>query len=173
MQEFNLLKHKWIPVRTRAGKRKRIAPWDVTADYTDDPIVQLVFPRADLNGGVIQFLIGIVQTCFAPDSDDWDDYREQPPSPEVLKNHMEPEADAFGLCGEGPRFMQDLNLHTQDKKNETQIGSLFIDEPGDNTIRQNTDFFRQTRTNLCCLSCLCCGRPLYFADQCPFRRART
>jgi len=158
MQEFNLLKHEWILVRTRAGTRKRIASWEITADYSDDPIVQLDFPRADLNGGVIQFLIGVMQTCFAPDSDAWDEYREQPPSPEILKNYMEQEADAFELCGDGSRFMQDLNLHTQDQKNEAQIGSLFIDEPGDNTIRQNTDFFvKRGRITAICPACAAAG----------------
>jgi CRISPR system Cascade subunit CasA len=107
---------------------------------------------------MIQFLIGVMQTCFAPGSDDWDDYREQPPSAEILKNHMEPEADAFELCGDGPRFMQDLYLHTQDQKNEAQIGSLFIDEPGDNTIRQNTDFFvKRGRITAVCAACAAAG----------------
>lgn len=154
MQDFNLLKHKWIPVRTRLGVRMCIAPWQITDSYTDDPIVQLDFPRADLNGGVIQFLIGVVQTCFAPNSEDWDDYREDPPSPELLNNRMAQEADAFEFWGDGPRFMQDLTLHIQDDKNEAQIGSLFIDEPGDNAIRQNTDFFvKRGRITSVCPAC--------------------
>lgn len=155
---FNLLKDKWIPVLTKNGDRKRIAPGDITDGHADDPIVQLDFPRPDLNGSVIQFLIGVIQTSFAPESDEWDEYREEPPSPDLLNNWMSQEVDAFELWGDGPRFMQDLTLHTQDTKNEVQIGSLFIDEPGVNTIRQNTDFFvKRRRITSICPACAAAG----------------
>ena len=65
---MNLIHDAWIPIRRMHGEETRIAPWEVTACYGDDPSVALAAPRPDFNGALIQFLIGILQTTCAPDS---------------------------------------------------------------------------------------------------------
>mgnify|MGYP000341303178 CR=1 FL=1 len=153
--QFNLLRDRWIPIRAKSGKRKTIAPWELTVEYTDDPVLQIDFPRADLNSGMIQLLIGAVQTCLYPKSMfQWQRFKENPPDPEFLWQSMDKEADAFELAGKGPRFMQDLTLPREEKRNEVHVRGLFIDEPGNNTLRHNTDFFvKRGRVESICPSC--------------------
>jgi CRISPR system Cascade subunit CasA len=55
---MNLISDAWIPIRRKGGEEERIAPWEVTTRYSDDPIVALAAPRPDFNGALIQFLIG-------------------------------------------------------------------------------------------------------------------
>ena len=106
---MNLIHDAWIPIRRKNGEETRIAPWEVTTRYSDDPIVALAAPRPDFNGALIQFLIGLLQTTCAPDSPrTWREWLRNPPSPEELHVKFEPVAYAFELDGDGPRFMQDL-----------------------------------------------------------------
>lgn len=96
-------------------------------------------PRPDLNGALIQFLIGIVQTSHMPDDeDDWFDQFETPPSSEDLDRSFHAHHEAFNLDGPGPRFMQDP---TATGGREQIIDSLFIGMPGENTLKNNIDFF--------------------------------
>jgi CRISPR system Cascade subunit CasA len=139
---MNLISDAWIPIRRKSGEETRIAPWDVTTRYNDDPIVVLAAPRPDFNGALIQFLIGLLQTTCAPDSPRaWREWLRNPPAPEELHAKFQPVAYAFALDGEGPRFMQDAKLKLEGMKEATPIGALLIDVPGENTIQRNTDHF--------------------------------
>jgi len=131
---YNLLTERWLPVlRAKSGK-ENIAPWEITGSYTDNPVVALNPPRPDFNGGaLVQFLIGLLQTAYAPkDRWEWEDRLfGQPPAPEELKDAFLRYREAFDLDGEGPRFMQDLDPLAGQKP--LPITALLIDTAGSET----------------------------------------
>lgn len=110
MQGFNLIRESWIPVRHRSGRVAWRAPFEALGG-SEDPAVAIASPRADLDGGLIQLLIGLLQVALAPESDrDWERHAKSPPSAELLRDRLEPFAGAFELFGEGPRFYQDPSV---------------------------------------------------------------
>ncbi|MBI3985314.1 MAG: type I-E CRISPR-associated protein Cse1/CasA [Lentisphaerae bacterium] len=134
---YNLIHEPWIPVRRQNGRSDWIAPWQIT-EGADRPVA-LDAVRPDFNGALIQFLIGLTQTCFAPENDrEWRKHLKTPPAPEVLRDAFSKYAHAFNLDGDGPRFMQDSAL-TDDKK--WPVDTIFLDGPGKETLRDNADFF--------------------------------
>lgn len=142
---MNLVHTPWIPVRHADGTSGRIRPAQLAA--IDNPPVALDAPRPDFNGALAQFLIGLLQTAFTPrDDDEWVDRLEQPPSEQELDRAFNRHANAFELDGNGPRFMQDfekLERITEGKRKPAanQIGSLLIEAPGEQTLRNNADHF--------------------------------
>ena len=155
----NLLLDAWIPIQRASGKQERIAPWQLTESA--DSIVQLNAPRPDLNGALIQFLIGVFQTSCMPKNDDqWQDQLYEPPSPTALKQAFELYADAFALQSAKGSFMQDFEvLETE----PNSISDLLIDAPGGNTIKENKDFFvKRGRVEQLCP---CCAATALFTLQ--------
>jgi CRISPR system Cascade subunit CasA len=166
---MNLISDAWIPIQRKSGEEARIAPWEVTTRYDDDPVVALAAPRPDFNGALIQFLIGLLQTTCAPDSPrTWREWLRDPPTPENLLAKFEEISYAFKLDGDGPRFMQDLTLKLEDVKKrkgrkpkadeaiedeegQLSVDRLLIDAPGRNTREKNSDHFvkRGHITQLC------------------------
>lgn len=137
---MNLINDPWIPVVRASGKRVWIKPAQVVSE-PDDPVVRLDAPRPDFNGALIQFLIGLLQTCFAPEDDDeWEERFDNIPTEERLDKAFQQYAFAFNLDGDGPRFMQDFDLKKNDA-NEIKISQLFIEAPGEKTLKDNTDHF--------------------------------
>jgi len=149
---FNLIHDAWIPVRRQDETRAIIAPWQITEDYDHNPIIALDAARADFDGALIQFFIGLVQTVIPPKDDRaWRAGLTNPPEVSVLKHAFDAVAFAFHLDGDGPRFMQDLTLAEGEKRG---IGTLLIEAPGDNTLENNTDFFiKRGLVEQMCLSC--------------------
>ncbi len=91
---FNLIEENWIPVLRASGKKESIAPYRITE--THDPIIKIAAPRPDFNGALAQFLIGLVQTIFAPENEEeWEKRFEKPPTPEELKQAFLKVKDAF------------------------------------------------------------------------------
>ena len=127
------------------GEEEKIAPWELTSNFEHNPIVSLSAPRPDFQGGLMQFLIGLLQTAAPPDEDndlEWENWFEKPPKPEELRAKFDPFVDCFYLDGYGPRFMQDLELKKETAKvKEYSIYALLIDAPGENTVKNNTDHF--------------------------------
>ena len=134
---LNLIRDPWIPVRRRSGKRSYCAPWEIGA--SDDPVVALAGPRADLDGGVVQLLIGLLQAVLPPrDDDDWFDRVRRPPSSDELRQAFEPLAPAFELLGSGHRFQQDPRVAVSDAKpraSEKLLIDLGLDEGADHFAR--------------------------------------
>lgn len=129
-------------MRRRSGAEERIAPWQITDRLRDDPIVELASPRADFDGALAQFLIGLLQTAKEPrGSREWSALSDQPPAPEVLREAFEPLAPAFELLGDGPRFLQDLTLESGGGFEEHSVERLLIEAPGENTLRLGKDHF--------------------------------
>jgi CRISPR system Cascade subunit CasA len=138
---MNLLQDKWINVMRKNGNIEKIAPYEITDGVnTDNPIVEILTPRPDFNGALYQLLIGLFQTAFvSKDESEWKDRFYSPPSPEELKKETEKIAFAFDLFGEKVRFMQDVSLDSD--ANTANISALLIESPGENTIKENKDFF--------------------------------
>ncbi len=62
MNSFSLLTTPWLPVRYKDGTTGKLAP----VDLADENVVDIAAPRADLQGAAWQFLLGLLQTSFAP-----------------------------------------------------------------------------------------------------------
>jgi hypothetical protein len=158
---YNLLHEQWIPVKRKTGEKPEyISPSQVTDGLATNPIIALAAPRPDFNGALIQFLIGLVQTACPPmDVSEWQKKFRSPPSSEELKAAFERYADAFNLDGDGPRFMQDLDLiATVGEQNK--IDHLLMEMPGDHTLDKNTDhFLKRDTVRIVCLSC--CAMALF------------
>ncbi|EKO32513.1 type I-E CRISPR-associated protein Cse1/CasA [Leptospira santarosai] len=149
---MNLIKDVWIPTLRFSGKSAEISPFEITSQIENDsdPIVSLNSPRPDFNGALLQFLTGLLQVVFPPENEiEWEDLFVNPPSPEILKEAMTKAESAFELFGDGSRFMQDTNLNEEDTIFD--ISALFIESPGENTIKLKKDFFikRNSISQIC------------------------
>lgn len=145
---MTLLQDSWLPVRTRSGNRRWITP----AQLSDPDILAFDADRADFNGALTQFAIGLL-TTFAPLSNerDWQDLFAKPPTPDVLQGWWSSLDAVFVFDGDGARFMQD---HTLTSKPEYSISGLLIDSPGENTIKNNSDHFvKRDRIERLCPHC--------------------
>jgi len=132
---MNLISDQWMRVMCRDGTKEVIAPYQLTEFSGDKAIVDVVAPRADLKGTLYQFLIGLVQTCFAPrDEDEWEEYWLEPPTSKVLQEAFEKHKAAFELDS----FMQDYDLPEGEGKS---ISALYIEAPGGKTLKDNLDHF--------------------------------
>jgi CRISPR system Cascade subunit CasA len=135
----NLVSDKWLPIIRANGLHERVTPFELTAEHQVNPIIALAAPRPDFNGALMQFLIGLLQTTCAPsDSRAWFAWLRNPPTPDELREKFASVTAAFELMGDGPRFMQDLTLESEEEK---PIGNLFIDSPGEKTQKDNLDHF--------------------------------
>ncbi len=134
---MNLLKLKWISVSLRDGTHGVAS----VSDLGREDIVDIASPRADFRGALYQFLIGLLQTAFAPESHrEWRQRWREPPDAKTLDQAFAPYERAFEIfsaIGE-PAFMQDLTL---DGGEEKEIAALFIEAPGGKTLRDNQDHF--------------------------------
>jgi len=143
---MNLIFDPWIPVRRADGlPPTRIAPWQLTEDMQDNPILAIASPRPDFDGALTQFLIGLLQTTCTPDAITWLMWRKAPPGPEELKKRFESVAHAFALEGE-KAFMQDYTPSQLDKS--FAISSMLIGSPPEDS---ETDLFikQDSVKNLC------------------------
>ncbi len=142
---MNLLTEHWLQA-TVSGQIEQIP----VSQICDSNVTDLAFTRPDLNGAMYQFLIGLLQTAFAPDDvEQWADCYEQAPSPEQLQQAFEPYLLAFELLPkEGAAFLQDFDQLEGETKS---ISALFIESPGGKTIKDNTDHFVKggTITKVC------------------------
>lgn len=151
---MNLVLDPWIPVRLRSGERRRIRPADLTVTMAGaEAVLALDLPRPDFQGAVFEFLVGLLQTALrVQDDDEWRDLYEAPPSPSELAAAFDRQAHAFALTGAGPCFAQDVGLALTDEARGIQ--QLFMDAPGENTVKQNADLFvRAGGVGLLCAPC--------------------
>ncbi len=147
---MNLITDRWIPVVRQNGQPDAIAPWQIVE--TDNPVVEINAPRPDFQGALYQFLIGLLQTCFAPeDEEQWLDYWTQTPEPEELEAHFKKVAFAFELDNPGgAAFMQehpDTLDHAKDfdKAEWLPIEDLIGGALSDNTRKGNKDLFVKSK----------------------------
>lgn len=112
MNSFSLLTTPWLPVRYKDGTTGKLAP----VDLADENVVDIAAPRADLQGAAWQFLLGLLQTSFAPkDQRRWDDIWEDGLEAEKLREALLSLDHAFQFGPDSPSFMQDFEALTGDK----------------------------------------------------------
>jgi CRISPR system Cascade subunit CasA len=145
---YNLLEQPWIPVLRHNGTPDWIAPHQLTEGLCGDgksPIVRLNSNRADFNAAIAQFLIGLYQTAFAPETEaEWRYDYQRPPTPNEIEKVFEDYKEYFWLDGDGKRFMQDESVP---KSIETAtINQLLLDAPGASTSEQRKDHFIKEAT---------------------------
>lgn len=149
---MNLLKDNWIPIVRVNGERSKVAPWQIA--QLENPAMDIQAPRPDFTGALYQFLIGLLQTAFAPnDQDEWLRLWECPPSTKDLRTILESLSPAFELINaNGPAFLQDYALAEGELK---PLAALLIEFPGAKTIKDNLDhFIKRDTATLFCESCL-------------------
>jgi len=134
---MNLLDENWLPVRMHDGRQHWISP-----DQLSDPNISAFDAcRADFNGALAQFAIGLLQTCTPAASDsEWRALLKAPPDPAALAQWFAPHRAAFEFDADGARFMQDFELRTADAE-PNGIAALLIETPGENTVKNNGDHF--------------------------------
>lgn len=157
---MNLISERWISVRRADGSRQRIAPWQLTDGIGgDNPILAIASPRPDFDGALTQILIGLLQSTCTPTEDEWWDWRETPPLPELLKERFAKLMPSFELDNdEGALFMQE---RLGDKAEEHPVTYLLIGAPTDSALRQNTDHFQKRPRGGECLCRACAAAALY------------
>ncbi len=138
---MNLINDTWIPGIRADGSRCKIAPWQIAEN--DNPVIELDAPRADFQGALYQFLIGLLQTAFAPeDHDEWLELWQNPPSIDLLRDALESMSQAFDIdITQGPAFMQEIDDFGETDKEECPIEDLVGGELSDNTRKKNSDLF--------------------------------
>ena len=149
--KMNLITIPWVPVIRQDGTKGLIAPWQIAE--TNNPVIEINAPRADFQGALYQFLIGLLQTCFAPaDEEEWFEHWEDMPSKEEIKEAFEKIVFAFELDNlGGVAFLQDFDLPDGETK---QIAALLIEAPGGNTLKNNSDhFIKRGLANQLCSGC--------------------
>lgn len=147
---MNLLQHPWMPVRRRDGLRDWVAP-----EMLSDPdIVAFDADRADFNGALMQFAIGLFQSVSPADTPPaWKRLFRQPPDFATLSAWFDPVLSAFEFDGEGARFMQDFSLKPEEA-GLNSISALLIESPGENALRNNSDHFvKRGRVECLCPDC--------------------
>lgn len=141
---MNLLEADWIPVRRRDGSQTWISPLQIS----DPDVVGLAANRADFNGALAQFLIGLLQTTTPMDSlSEWEAWLDLPPGANELTKWFEPVKAAFVLDEDGPRFMQDLTI-LDEKFSESEVASLLIEQP-----KGRDHFVKYGTFSRLCVSC--------------------
>lgn len=136
---MNLINDPWIPIIRADGTQEQITPWQIAE--TDNPVIDIAAPRPDFQGALYQFLIGLLQTAFAPeDQDKWLEYWYNQPSTYRLKECFSPLAEIFELLTDegSPAFLQDMEMQGGEQK---PISSLLIEAPGGKTLKDNLDHF--------------------------------
>jgi CRISPR system Cascade subunit CasA len=145
---MNLLENAWLPVRRHDGSGDWIAPHQLS----DPTLAAFDACRPDFNGALAQFAIGLLQTCAPVEGRSaWSTGLTAPPDATTLRGWFDPVRSAFEFDGDGPCFMQDFELRDGDP---IGIGSLLIDSPGENALRNNSDHFvKRGRVEALCPAC--------------------
>jgi len=138
---YNLLMDRWILAeRKNDDELVEIAPWEVSSQLENNPVVSLHFPMSDMEPILYEFLIGVFQTFLLPeDHREWSKIREDPPTPTELRNRFSSSAKAFQVLGDGDRFMQDFSEKIK-KADSRPISRFPLGAPGKKTAKDNRDW---------------------------------
>lgn len=134
---MNLLEEAWMPVKCHNGERIRVRP----AELARADLASFDAERADFNGALAQFAIGLLQTASPIDSSiEWRSLLKKAPDEENLTEWFMPYVSAFECDGDGARFMQDFDLRASDG-DPVGVAALLIESPGEQTLKNNSDHF--------------------------------
>jgi CRISPR system Cascade subunit CasA len=138
-ESFSLAGRPWLPVALTNGQREFVRLCDIFQPVNGRPIVRVATGRPDCDISLTEFLIGLLAVAMGPkDQREWLKRYHDPPSAAEIEAALLPFAEALVLDGSGPRFFQDW---AELEGGETPIEALFIDAPGNNTIKDNADHF--------------------------------
>jgi CRISPR system Cascade subunit CasA len=146
---MNLIHDSWL----RAVNKYRTATPISPAEMVNPEWLDILLPRPDFKGAIYQLLIGLLQTCFAPDDlEDWVKWWKSPPDSDTLLQAFSNCHAAFELKNNNaPAFMQDLTLENGEICN---IAELLIESPGGLTIKENRDhFIKRGKIEKVCPTC--------------------
>lgn len=149
---YNLMDEAWLPAIFADGRTEWIRPWEIVGG---DPPVGLNPQRPDFKAALMEFLVGLLQTTFAPKGMKARNAMvDNPPEQEELREAFMVHAEYFNLFGERPRFLQDLTMSDADKPVKNSVGALFIEQPGGLTLKENKDvFIKRGNMNTLCPAC--------------------
>src|SRR5208282_6418419 len=164
---MNLLTEPWMPVRKRDGSREWIAP----NRLSDPEVVAFDAARADFNGALAQFAIGLLQTTTPVDSAiEWRRLFKEPPDATILESWFLSVMSAFELDGDGARFMQDKTLRPKNRSDDKgedaggyeDVQQLLIDCAGEGEkVSNNTDHFVKRKSANFAMCGHCVAAALY------------
>lgn len=119
---MDLLQNTWLRGRLSDGSVLALSPMQIG----ECEWLELEASRPDFRAALYQFLIGLLQTAFAPeDLQAWRERYAKPPGRAELEAAFAPYQHAFLLENDGPAFMQDLAL--PDEANQLPVLELLID----------------------------------------------
>lgn len=125
---FDLRTENWIPWQRRSGVVEFGAPWLLTDQITQDPVVAIAAPRPDFQGALLEFLIGLLGVSLqVVDDEGWIELWKQAPSPEDLQAALGKLPAAFDLDGDGPRFFQAYPADDLARETPLPIDELLVD----------------------------------------------
>lgn len=152
---YNLMREPWLPLRRRGGGVEWVEPWRLTdrGPAGDNPFVAVDSPRADFNGALTEFLVGLAQTAWPPpDERAWRRAWQEPPPPDELRRACESVVPAFDLDGPGPRFLQQT---LPAKAERWPVHLLLIEQPEPTKEKDNKDhFIKRGQVGALCPACL-------------------
>jgi len=136
---MNLILDPWVPIRDNVGTVRDISPLELAS--TEPVALDLAALRPDFNGALAQFLIGLLQLVASDQGDDWKAVMNgaQPLPVDELRKW----AQHFEFDTGDWRVMQDTQLTDNDGGND--IDTLFLESPGANAVRNNSDLFVKRR----------------------------
>ena len=144
MTSYDLRVEPWIPWRRRDGTIE----WGPIATLVDgvdgpNPVVGVSTSRADFDGALLEFLIGVLAVALRPGSlDEWRRHLDTAPTYDELRTAIAGLPNAFDLIApHGPRFMQDACLSDFEAQDVVPIERLLVDTPGEQTIKQHKAHF--------------------------------
>ncbi len=141
---YDLRTEPWIPWR----RRRSGIVWGPISMLTDglrgdDAVIATAAPRADFDGALQEFLVGMLTSAFSVvDDDAWREFWDNPPSPDQVQHKLNALPVAFDLDAEtGPRFLQDFDPAALADQAVLPIDRLAIDSPGEQGIKFNKTLF--------------------------------
>ena len=140
---YDLRNEGWIPYQRRSGRVEWGRP-SLIADgiASDDPVIAFGSGRADFDGALAEFMIGLLAAVMAPaNEDEWLKHYNTPPTVSELDRFFATLPDAFNLVGPGPRFLQDFSVEAFASEPPGPVEQLLIEAAGDQTIGNNADLF--------------------------------
>jgi len=159
---MNLLTNKWIPVQ-----KSKVKSVITVSEITHPDIIDLDFVRSDFNASIKNFLIGILQTAFAPKTEaEWASKFKNPPSSQELEKAFKPFVEFFNLFGaspDQPLFLQDTAIQDEKGCQKWPVQAIFTDGPRKKTIEDGKDFFK--RDGAISSVCPSCSAALLYTVQ--------
>ncbi|CAN5545302.1 type I-E CRISPR-associated protein Cse1/CasA [soil metagenome] len=126
---YDLRTESWLPFRRRSGAIEWGPPAAIVSRIDEDAVVAIASPRADFDGAVTEFLVGLFTAAMLPeDIEEWEEGWRSPPSEDELRARLMSLPDAFDVDGDGPRFLQDLSPDDLASQDLSPVQGLLLND---------------------------------------------